>query len=207
MRGASRSGKRTADLCGPTMQLEELTMEQNIDPVLGPLAFRAVENGQGWWTRQEHLDLMGGTVPLEVHAATGDPTEVERQIYRTFKQAEKGLRAELQAALYAFYQIQRKQYADACGDIEGYIDNFLPELQRPEEVWGILTPLSWLILGPKTAFYQYDELDGECEVLLSWHGCWDIEHEFSALFGGGRFLGIEALDSFYSPAHLQSFTE
>lgn len=182
-------------------------MPQKIDPVFGLLTFHAGEGGIGWWVKEEHLDLMGGSVPLEVHAATNDPTEVERQIYLAFKQAEKGLRAELQAALYAFYLMQREQYAEFCGDIKGYVEEFLPELKRSEEVWGILTPLCWLILGPETALQPYDELDGECDTLLSWHGCWDIEHEFSAFFGGGRFLGIEALGTFYSPADLQSSTE
>ena len=177
-------------------------MKHSIDPVLGPMAFRAVEDGQGWWTKQDHLDLMGGLVPLEVYADANGPTEAQRQVYRTFKQAEKGLRAELQAALFAFYQIEREQYAAACGDIEGYVENFLPELQSSEEVWGILTPLSWLIVGPEIVEWN-EEADGECDSMLSWHGCWDAEHEFSALFEGGRFLGFEHLGTFYSPADLQ----
>lgn len=141
-------------------------MEQIIDPVLGSLAFRAVEDGQGWWTKQEHLDLMGGPVPLEVYADASGPTEAQRLVYRTFKRAEKTLRAELQEALFAFYQIEREQYADACGDIEGYVEDFLPELQSSEEVWGILTPLSWLIVGTEIA-ERHEEADGECDSVLS----------------------------------------
>ena len=177
-------------------------MEQNIDPVLGPLTVRAVEDGQGWRMKQEHLDLMGGPVSLEVYADANGPTEAHRQVYRTFKRAEKSLRAELQEALFAFYQIEREQYADARGDIEGYVEDFLPELHSSEEVWGILTPLSWVILGPETA-ERHEEADGECDSMLSWHGCWDVEHEFSALFDGGRFLGFEALGTFYGPADLK----
>ena len=182
-------------------------MEQTIDLVFGPLAFRAVENGQGWWTKQEHLDLMGGPVPLEVYADANGPTEAHRQVYHTFKQVEKSLRAELQEALFAFYQIEREQYADACGDMEGYIENFLPVLGSSDEIWEILTPLSWTIFGPEDYNGQFGEADAGCSMMLSWHGCWDIEHAFSALFEEGRFLGFEALGTFFGPADLQPSPE
>ena len=178
-------------------------MKQNIDPVLGLLAFRASEDGKGWWMKQDHLDLMGGPVSLEIDGDADGPMEAQRQVYRTFKQVEKSLHAELQETLFAFYATQREQYADFCGDIEGYVENFLPVLESSDEVWEILTPLSWSIIGPGNYNGQFGEADAGCDMMLSWHGCWDIEHEFSALFEGGRFLGIEALGTFYGPADLR----
>jgi hypothetical protein len=87
-------------------------------------------------------------------------------------------------------------YANACGDIEGYFEWGIPELQAPDQIWGRLTPLSWLIVGPETE-------DDSCDVMLSWLGSWDVEHEFSALFQDGRFVGIEHLGCFYQPADLK----
>ena len=182
-------------------------MQTIIDPIIGPLTFQGVHGGAGWWKKLEPLALIGGPVLLEVHADLSGPTKEQRQVYLSLSRPGEGLRTELQKALYVFYKIQREAYADACADIEGYVEDFLPVLQSSAEVWGILSPLSWSIVGPETADDQAEEAgekyDAKYDAMLSWYGCWDEEHEFSALFRGGRFLGIEALGSFYGPLDLK----
>ena len=182
-------------------------MEQIIDPVFGLLTFRTGVGAVDWWEKREPSKLIGAPVLLEIYAGSSGPTEEQRQVYLTLKQAEDSLRAELQEALYEFYKIEREAYADVCSDIEGYVEECLPLLQKSEETWGILTPLFWLIMGPETADVQAGEAGEKYDARLSWHGCWDVEHEFSALFRGGRFLGIDALGSFYDRLDLKPSQE
>ena len=180
-------------------------MQTIIDPIIGPLTLQGVYGGTGcWWKKLEPLALIGGPAPLEVHAELEGPTEEQRQVYLTLSKAGEGLRAELQEALYAFYKIEREAYAEVCADIEGYVEKCLPILRSSDEVWGILTPLLWSIEQPEIADEQTGEVAEEYDARLFWHGCWDVEHEFSALFRGGRLLGIEALGCFYNALDLQS---
>ncbi len=182
-------------------------MKQIIDSVFGLLTFQSGAGAVGWWKKQEYLEVMDGPVPLEIHAEADGPMEEQRQVYQAFRQAGNNVKAEIQDALFEFYKIEREEYADICGDIEGYIEEFLPVLQNSDEIWNILTPLSWRIVGPESTFVQYEEANGEYDTKLSWHGSWDAEHEFSALFQGGRFLGVEHLGCFYGPLELQPSPE
>lgn len=160
------------------------------DPVFGTLTFDSPMGGLDNWNKQEHLELIGGSIPLRIHAGRSGPFEEQRQAYRTFKQTERSLRAELQEALFDFYKDEREVYADICSDIEGYVEEFLPILQTSDEIWRLLDPLEWLILGPETAVGALDGSGGKCDTMLFWHGCWDIEHEFGAMFEGGKFLKV-----------------
>lgn len=181
---------------------------------------RCVEGGQvravvttrlDRWLRSAHSEpctpSMNRRFPLEINADEDGPTEKQRQAYLSFKQAEKSLRPDLQVALFEFYKIEREDYADICSDIEGYVEECLPVLHSSEEVWSLLTPLSCLITGPETDGEQYGQAGGHCDMMLSWHGCWDVEHEFSAIFEDGTFLGIEHLGCFYEPNDLRHLSE
>jgi len=184
-------------------------MEQIVDPAFGTLIFKPYNVAVGDWKKQDHLELLGSLIPLEIEGSADGPTEDQRQTYLAFKRADRGLRAELQEALFQFYQIQREQYADVYAEIcsrdpEFSEEDFIPILAKPEDIWGILTPDSWTILGAESADYHFKVLGSRCDVRLSWHGCWDTEHEFSAFYEGDKLLGIGILEYFYRLDDLQA---
>ena len=51
---------------------------------------------------------MGGAIPLNIQVGSDGPTEEQRQVYLTFKEAEADLKAELQEALFEFYKSERE---------------------------------------------------------------------------------------------------
>ena len=162
------------------------------DVVFGTLEFfpgTEPYDGDAHWEKSEYLELLNATIPLRVYADVDGPLEKQRQVYLTFRQAEKNLRAELQEALFKFYQIERENYVDVyaeiCEDTSLGLseEEFIPMLETSDQIWRILTPYFWII----------DEDNEKHDMTLSWHGSWDVEHEFSTHFKDTKLLGIEAM--------------
>ena len=172
---------------------------QREDSVFGLLTFNPASFESGTWTKQEHLSLMGGPIPLTIQIGNEGPAQEQRQAYLMLNKAEANLKAELQEALFEFYKSEREIYADIYEDIcddPSQAEEFVPVLSNPEEIWGILDPLQWMILGPESWVGQQDVSGIQCDTVLSWHGCWDIEHEFIALVKGGKLIGIRGPGNF-----------
>lgn len=172
---------------------------QREDPVFGLLTFDPNIADSGTWSKQEHLPLMGGPIPLTIQIGNEGPTQEQRQVYLAFKENEAELKAELQEALFEFYKSEREDYAliyaEIC-DSSSQVEEFVPVLSNSDEIWDILDPLDWMILGPESWVGQQDVSGIKCDTVLSWHGCWDIEHEFIALIKGGKLIGIRAPGNF-----------
>ncbi len=184
-------------------------MEQIVDPIFGTLVFAPHYHdvSVGYWKKQDYLELMGGLIPLNIKAGTNGPTEDQRQAYLALKRVDASLRSRLQEATLQFYQTQREIYADgyaAICDNDAEVEEFVPILAKPEDVWGILIPNSWTILGTESADYLFETLSIRCDTMLSWHGCWDIEHGFDMIFQGDKFLGFQSLECFYGLHNLQA---
>lgn len=168
------------------------------DAVFGSLNFVPGKESGGsdaYWEKSEYANLFSADILLQVYAGMEGPSEEQQQVYSTFKQAEKRLRAELQEALFDFYQIERENYADVYADICADAslglreEDFIPVLGTSDQIWSLLKPDSWVI----------EEAREDRDMVIYWHGCWDIEHGFSTLFKGGRLLGVEAMGETFYP--------
>ena len=159
------------------------------DPVIGPLTFE--DYGLPTWTREDSLDILGGSIRLDIGADSQGPTELQRQVYITCKQMPMSVRDELQEAIFEFYKVEREAYAEVCGDIEGYVEEFLPVLEESSSIWGIIQPNYWRIMGPEPSDDGTIEVSDRYDATISWNGCWDVEHEFCALLKDGKLVSIE----------------
>ena len=111
------------------------------DSVFGTLEFipgQWADGGDAHWEKSEWSELTNATIPLQIYADTNGPTEEQRQVYLNFRQASKSLRAELQEALFDFYQIERENYVDVyaeiCADAPLGLreEDFIPVLKASE---------------------------------------------------------------------------
>jgi len=167
------------------------------DPVIGKLTFdEYADENVLHWTRLEPLDLIGSDVSLIVQTDADGPTEHQRQVYLSLKSATAEMRAELQEALFEFYKVQRELYADACDDIEGYVEESLPVLESSDQIWGILDLLAWYIICPDSSIDMFGPSEDRCDSAIFWHGYWDIEHEFGVLFKDGKLQRIAGVGDF-----------
>ena len=165
------------------------------EAVFGALAFVPGNGSDGiaYWEKPEYTGLFDTTIPLRIYAGTQGPTAAQQQAYSAFRQAEKKLRAELQEALFDFYQSEREVYADIYADICADAslglgeEDFVPVLETSDQIWKILMPDSWVI----------ETETEEHAIVIYCHGCWDIEHGFSILFKEGQLLGIEAMGGIF----------
>lgn len=166
------------------------------DAVFGALEFfpgQGPDGDNAYWEKPQYLELLKATVPLQIHAGIDGPAEEQRQVYTAFRQAEKRLRAELQEAIFKFYQIEREYYVDVYAEIcaDAFLglreEDFIPVLETSDRIWDILTPYTLLIHGDNE---EYD-------MAIYWHGSWDVEHEFSTLFKDAKLLGIEAMGGIF----------
>lgn len=172
---------------------------QREDPVFGLLTFDPTVADSGAWGKQEQLQMIGGNISLSIQVGSGGPTQEQRQVYLTFRGSGSDTKAELQEALFEFYKSEREIYApiyDEICDEPSQVEEFVPELTSSEGIWKLLTPDHWLILGPESWVGQEDVSGIKCDTAIFWHGCWDIEHEFGALFKDGRLIGIRGLGNF-----------
>jgi hypothetical protein len=164
------------------------------DPAIGHLTFE--RHGIDAWVKSEHLDLIGTETPLSIQVDENGPTEQQRQVYLSLKNASADMRSELQEALFVFYKEQREIYAEVYEEMEVDVEEFVPTLTSSNQIWSILEPLDWCILGPESSVCMFEEPKDRCDTAIFWHGCWDIEHEFGALYKDGRLQRIAAPGDF-----------
>jgi hypothetical protein len=169
-------------------------MREMDDPIIGHLTFERREMDH--WVKSDRLDLIGADIPLSIQSDENGPNEQQRQKYLSLKHAPADMRSELQDALFAFYKEQRELYASANADSEEYIEECLPILTSSDQIWAILEPADWYILGPDSSICMFDVPEDRCDTAIFWYGCWDIEHEFGALYKDGRLQRVAAPGDF-----------
>jgi len=165
------------------------------DPVIGRLEY-SPNGDMPHWIKEEYLDCIGAAITLNIQAGIAGPSEQQRQVYSTFKTKQKSMKLELQEALFEFYKGEREAYAAGWDDSDDYFRECLPMLGSSDQIWALLDPQGWNILGPDSSTCTFDKPEERCDMAIFWHGCWDIEHEFCALFKNGKLQNIAGPGNF-----------
>jgi hypothetical protein len=147
------------------------------DPAFGVMTY----NGGGVWSADhDHVfPALGGSFRVAVAArkATG-PSPAQRATLSALVQRQDDIRRQVEAALHRDYQALAPEVRQQLAPLlpPAALDETLPHLRTPADIWPLLTPA--------TVFID----DAPDHISISWNCTWDEEHGVQMSFEQGKLI-------------------
>ena len=157
------------------------------DDVFGELNYwPGDDEDKGSWNKEEHFSLLGQKtrISLEAIPAQG-PTQRQAQTYLGFKERQISLKAELQDALFEFYQEVRPswlRFKTAENEDE------IPLLSSSEQIWKLLTPRV-LIFPLRPSAIVAGENDED--LVIQWETTWYFDGQLNVSYRDWEIISID----------------
>lgn len=136
------------------------------DPVFGLLRF---DNG---WVTQMYVPLLEATLKLTINnSAEFPPAVAEHQVWSNFIHSQEVLKPVMEQIILDYYQRHLEHFRLPYSKDEE--EQYVPTLQRPAQVWGLLKPQNLWI---------ETENDETCSLSISFEAKWDEEHGMDLMF-------------------------